>query len=430
MKENLKINWFEKLKEEKLNWEGIYHLILLPTYKEPFEVIQSSLQSIAEANYPKEKIFVVLALEERGGKDDLENGMKIKNIYEKVFGDFLITLHPSNLPNELPGKGSNETYAIKEAIQKIIKKRNISYEKVLVSSFDVDTKVEKDYFAILTYKFLKEDDNLHASYQPIPVFINNINKTNIFSRLTAFSSTFWQLMQSSRPEQMVSFSSHSIPLKALVDVGFWETNLVSEDSRIFFQCLNYYNGNWKTVPLFYPLYMDAVSGKNFLENMKNLYKQQRRWAWGVENFVYLVRDFKKNKKIPFFKKLYWLLTMFNGFYSWAISSFIILIYGILPNIIGNANFRQSVLSYNLPRYSGIIINLSTLGLIVSAIFALILISHKIKNIKKTKYFFYFLEWFLMPINFIIFGSLPALEAQTRMMLGGKARLGYWRTPKY
>lgn len=429
MNEYLKINWFGKLKEEKLEWEKIYHLVILPFYREPEEVVETSLLNLKCTNYPLEKLFVVLAAEERGGEEDKKLALEMEKKFKNTFGYFLTTFHPANIEGELPGKGSNETYAAKKAVELVIDKLKISYENVLVSVFDIDTKVEKDYFGVLTYHFLKTPDALHASYQPIPIFINNIQETHFFVRLISFSATFWQLMQSSRPEQMVTFSSHSMPLKALVDVGFWETYLVSEDSRIFFQCLNYYNGNWRTIPLFYPVYMDAVLGKNFFVAVKNLYKQQRRWAWGVENFVYLMRDLKKNKHMPKKKKWFWIFTVFDGFYSWSTSSFIIFLFGVLPNILGNESFKTSLLSYNLPRYTGIMLNLSVIGIIISAILTLIIISYKVRDIKRWQYAYYFLEWLLMPLVFIIFGALPALDAQTRLMIGGKARLGFWRTPK-
>ena len=35
----------------------------------------------------------------------------------------------------------------------------------------------------------------------------------------------------------------------------------------------------------------------------------------------------------------------------------------------------------------------------------------------------------MPITLIVFGAVPGLEAQTRLMLGGRFRLGFWATPK-
>ncbi len=429
MRKNLKTDWLEKLRSENLAWENIYHLLILPTYREPYAVVESSFESLAKTNYPQEKLLVVLALEERAGAEDVGVAEKIKKKFGESFGGFLITVHPSGLLGEIPGKGSNEAWAARHAVPALVDQSGIPHERVIVSVFDIDTRTDSNYFGVLTYSFLRAEKPLRSSFQPIPFFTNNLTSTKFFARLIGFSSTFWQLMQSSRPEQLVTFSSHSIPLQALIDVGFWETNLVSEDSRIFFQCLNRYDGDWRTVPLFYPVYMDAVRGRSFWDSMVSLYKQQRRWAWGAENFAYLVRDFKVNGKVPVEKKRFWIRTMFEGFYSWSTSSFIIFFFGIMPNILGGEGFKNSVLSYNLPRMTGVILNLSTIGIIVSAILSLVLMVPRTKDFKKKYYLLYLLEWALMPIVFIFFGAIPALDAQTRLMIGGKARLGYWRTPK-
>jgi hypothetical protein len=38
-----------------------------------------------------------------------------------------------------------------------------------------------------------------------------------------------------------------------------------------------------------------------------------------------------------------------------------------------------------------------------------------------------LQWVLLPITLIFFGSFPSLDAQTRLMFGKE--LGFWTTPK-
>lgn len=430
MKENLKINWLRRLKEGRVGaWEKIYHLVIFPMYLEPHELVRESFLTLLESNYPKDKFLVVLATEERGGREDKETAEKIEKEFRSSFGGFVTTTHPLNIPNELPGKGSNDSWAAREAQKNLVDPRKIPYENILVSVFDIDSRAGADYFGILTYSFLTNEKRHNSSYQPIPLFINNIHKVPIFARLTAFSSTFWQFMQQSRPERLVTFSSHSTPFKALHDVGFWERDLVSEDSRVFFQLLNHTNGDWRVEPLFYPIYMDAVEGPNFWEALRNLYFQQRRWAWGIENLSRFMKDAFHNKLFPFRKKLFWFMNLFGGFYSWASSSFIIFLFGWMPVILGGYDFRNTLISYNLPKVAGFLGNLSMIGILASAFLSVQLLAPRLKGLRRRHYLFYFLEWLLTPIVILVFGSVPALEAQTRIMLGGKMRLGFWKTPK-
>ncbi|MEW6616919.1 MAG: glycosyltransferase family 2 protein [Patescibacteria group bacterium] len=430
MKKNMKENWLARLeKEKKGDWEKLWHLIILPVYKEPYEVVERSLFDIEKSNYPKDRFLIVLATEARAGEEGVLVAKKAEEKFKDTFGAFLVTTHPADLPNEIPGKGSNETWAAKLVKEKIIDARGIPYEDIIVSVFDIDTRPGNEYFSILSHSFLSAKDPHHSSFQPIPLYTNNFYSVSPFARLIGFSSTFWQLMQQSRPEQLVTFSSHSMPFKALVEIGYWHLDVVSEDSRIFFQCMLHHKGNWHVVPLLYPIYMDSVSGNNFFEALKNLYKQQRRWAWGVENFPYVMGEFWRRKDIPKKVKRFWTLQIFDGFFSWSTSSFIIFLFGWLPNIIGGDIFQRTLYSYNLPRITGWLINLASVGIITSALLSVVFLPPKETKNWKYQKLLYLAQWFLMPFTFIIFGSIPALEAQTRLMLGGKFRLGFWLTPK-
>lgn len=429
MRQNLKIDWLREVQKINPRWQEIYHLIIFPMYKEPYDVVFESFLSLSKTNYPKDKFIVVLATEERAGKQAQEVALKIKKEFENQFFKFLITTHPYGLEGEIPGKGSNEAWAANQAKKLIIDPLKIPYENILTSVFDVDTQVFNQYFGRLAYVFSKTPNNLQAIYQPIPLFTNNIYDSPAVARVISFSSTFWQMMQQSRPERLTSFSSQSIPFKALVDIGFWTKNAVSEDSRIFWQCYLHYNGNFRVVPLIYPVSMDANSAPSFWETMKNLYRQQRRWAWGVDDIPYLLSGFLKNKLIPTKKKIYWSFHIIEGFWSWATNSLLIFALGWLPLILGGKSFNYTMFSYNLPRITGTIMQISTLGIITSAILAIMLLPPKPAWFKKWHYFLYIIQWLILPITLIIFGSIPALEAQTRLMLGGKFRLDFWVTPK-
>ena len=311
----------------------------------------------------------------------------------------------------------------------IIDPLGIDYEDILISVFDIDTQVGKDYFPRLTYVFLTTPDRQHSSYQPIPLFVNNIFEAPALARVVSFSCTFWQMMNQARPERLTTFSSHSMPFKALNEIGFWTTDHVSEDSRIFWQCFMHYDGNWRVTPLNYPVSMDANVASGFWKTMVNIYKQQRRWGWGVENVPYMLYGFMNNARISAHKKLYWTFNVVEGFHSWATNCIILFVLGWLPVMLGGEKFNTTLFARNLPHITRLVMTLAMLGVVTSAALAIVLLPPKPKWFKGWHYLLYVLQWILMPITLIVFGSVPGLEAQTRLMLGGRFRLGFWVTPK-
>ena len=434
MKENLATDWLARLRTIKEikhapRWEELYHLVILPMYDEPYAVVRESFERLLAAHYPKEKMLLVLATEARAGAAAQETGERIKREFGGNFFRFLITTHPGGLPHEIPGKGSNETWAALRAKEALLDPLAIPPDRILVSVFDVDTQVFPDYFARLAYVFITSPNRLRAIYQPIPLFTNNIYEAPALARVVAFSTTFWQMMQQSRPERLTSFSSQSVPLPVLLDIGFWQKDIVSEDSRIFWQCYLRYHGDFRVEPLLYPLSMDANVAPTLWQTLKNLYKQQRRWGWGAENIPYMLEGFRRDPAIPAAKKRYWTFNVLEGFHSWATNSLMIFALGWLPLFLGGQHFTNTLLSYSLPRITRLIISLSMIGIVSSAILSILLLPPKPKGLRLRDHFIYFLQWVFMPVTLIVFGAFPGLEAQTRLMLGGRWRLGFWVTPK-
>lgn len=457
MRRVMKVDWLAKIREEmpaaadgvvlatdsaavaasRPALAELYHLVILPMYNEPYEVVRESVESLTRVNYDAKKLLVVLALEDRAGDAARATGEKLQNEYGARFGNFLVTHHPADLPDEIPGKGSNEVWAGQQALREIVQvstaehPHGIAPENVLVSVFDVDTQVFPEYFSRLTYVFLKAEHRTRAIYQPIPLFTNNVYEAPMLARVVAFSTTFWQMMQQARPERLTSFSSQSIPLSTLLDIGWWDKNIVSEDSRIFWQAYLKYHGDFRVEPLFYPVSMDVNVAPTFWKTMVNIYKQQRRWGWGCENIPYMLEGFRHDPQIPAGKKRYWTFNAIEGFHSWATNALIIFALGWLPVALGGRHFGHSILSYNLPNITRDIVTISMVGIASSAILSVLLLPAKPNGERLTArdYLIFILQWALMPFTLIIFGAFPGLEAQTRLMVGGKWRLGFWVTPK-
>ncbi len=427
MKRNLEIDWLEKLNLlPARNWQEIYHLIILPVYQEGIEIVEATCQSLLDTAYPKDKMIVVLATEERAGQVAQKTAKEIKKKFGSKFSRFLVTVHPKDIAGEIAGKGSNEAWAAARAKEEVIDKLSIPYQNVIVSGFDIDTKAGPQYFGCLTWYYLTTENPLRASYQPIPVYNNNIWSAPAFSRVISTSGTFWQMMQQERPEQLVTYSAHAMPFKTFLEVDY-PRNIVADDSHIFWKSFLYYNGDYRVVPLHYPVSMDAVLAKNLFRTALNQYRQQRRWAWGCVEIPYLLYGFLKNKKIPLWEKIRHSFIVIEGFWSWGTVALLIFFLGWLPLILGGESFNVTMLSYNLPRITSYIMTTAMIGMIVSAIISQLILPPRPSRRSRWKNLSMILQWLLLPITLIIFGTFPALDAQIRLMLG--KHLGFWVTEK-
>ncbi|TSC94661.1 MAG: hypothetical protein CEN87_382 [Parcubacteria group bacterium Licking1014_1] len=426
VKSHLEKDWLEELKKIKnRNWTDIYHIIILPTYKEGVEIIKESLDALIKSNYPKKRMIVVLALEQRAGDKAEKMGKILTSEYACIFFKFLVFAHPDNIAGEIGGKGSNVAWAGRK-VKKIIDELKIPCENILISSFDVDTKVYPQYFTCLTWHYLTADNPMRASYQPIPVYNNNIWSASAFTRVVSTSNTFWQMIQQERSEKLTTYSSHSIPAKVFFEVGY-PANVVSDDSRIFWRAYLYYDGDYSVVPIYYFVSMDAVMATNFLRTVSNQYRQQRRWAWGCNEIPYVMFGFWKNKKIPILSKIFHLYAIIDGFWSWATAAILLFLLGWLPLFLGGEKFNFTVLSFNLPILTSRIMTISLIGMLVSAVLSTMLLPPLPKGVSRFKKISIFLQWIFLPVTLIVFGAFPALDAQIRLMLG--RYMGFWVTEK-
>lgn len=409
-------------------WTDLYHLVIFPCYNESYEIIQPGLKAIVDSSFPKDKMVFVLAIEERGGAAIQATANRLKAEYGDNFFRFQIVVHPDNLVGELKGKGANQAWAAQVIRRELIDQLGIDYNLLLASVFDCDTVIYEQYFHCLAYKFLTSDKPYRRSYQPIPVYHNNIWQAPFFARVAAYSNTFWQMMQQIRQEKLSTYSSHSMSWRALEEVGFWSTKMVSEDSRIFWHCFCHYNGDYEVEPMHYPVSMDVCMDQKVLSTARNLYKQQRRWGWGVENVPYLIFNaIKRWKQIP--KKVFAdkIFIQMYGFHSWATNALIIGFVGWLPLFFGGDRFNQTVLSNNLPNVTRVLMSIAMIGMVLSAIISSLLLPKRPAGNPWWRRFSMVGQWIFLPITIVFFGAIPGLEAQTRLMLG--KYMGFWVTPK-
>ncbi len=393
----------------------IFHLVIFPILRESKEIIEPGIQSLVGQKFPPQRILVVYAVEERVAQKIKEQAFQIQKGYRRHFLDFLVVVHPDGLPGEARVKGANTTYAAKEAA-KFLTARGIPFEKVIVSCFDADTVVSPDYFGCLTYHFLVCPERNRASFQPIPVYHNNIWEASGFSRVLDIGSSFFQLIEATNPDRLVTFSSHSMSFQALVEVGYWPVELVSDDSAIFWKAFIHYDGDYRVIPMYVTLSMDVVSAETWWKTIAYVYRQKRRWAWGVENFPIVMRAFLRANRISLWTRVSHGFKLFENNISWATWAFLLLVIGWLPAVFASREFSDTVLYYSAPRITSTIFNLASLALLTTVILSVCLLPKKKVKHPFLKSVGFALEWLLVPFIVTFLSALPALDAQTRLAL--------------
>lgn len=402
-----------------------YHLIVVPFVDESEDVLTSTISALVNSQYPHEQMMVVLASEERAGAEAQRIAQTMLAKFQDKFYKMFVSVHPDGLPGEIKGKSANASFAVSSMLPKL-EELDIKVDEVLISNLDSDTIVHPQYFARVMYAFLTSEKPYRHSYQPIAVYNNNIWDSPAFIRVVSVSNSFWQFTESSRPDRLRTFASHTMTLRALIDVGFWKKDIINEDGYIFWQCYLHYNGDYEVVPLFIPVSLDTCLADTFWQTLKNQYKQKKRWAYNVEYYPHLIPALIKNKA-PWFDRYYKLFQYVEGNFNWATASVLITMLGWLPLFLGGAAFTETVIAYNLPHATRTIMTIATGFLIFSVYINLILLPPRPKKYGIGRSLMMYVQWILVPATSLIFGSLPAIEAQTRLMFGWY--LEFFVTPK-
>lgn len=431
------ISWWRYHRAVKKDWQTmavaqpgydkVCHLIFLPTVNEDISVVRETLKTIIAGSFPANRMIVVLAGEGRKHEHFTFIADVLRQEFSQTFLAFFVTEHPADLPDEIIGKGSNLNWSGHQVLPQV-EALGLSPDEVIVSSFDVDTIIHPQYFSCLTYKYLTVPEPTRSSYQPVPLYNNNLWESPAIVRVSTFGTTFWLMTELSRPEHMMTFSSHSMSLRMLVDVGFWQKDIVSEDSRIFLQGLIRYHGDYQVVPMYVPVSMDTVMTGKYWPALVALYKQLRRWAWGVENFPFMVEAFMEDKEMPFMTKVTYVWKQLEGMYTWATAPILIFVMGRLPFVVAPEAFRDVAIFQNTPFTLEWIMRFAMLGVFVSAGLAATMLPPRPAHVPKRQAIVVaVLQWLLLPVTFILFGAFPAIDAQTRLMLG--KNLGFNVSPK-
>lgn len=402
--------------------DEVTHCALIPTYTEKYEVLKGTVEALANQNYPDHlKVCAIITrVTDTGG---WENVARLSDEYGHRFRAFIHIKDPL-LPGIVVGKSAAMAYA-GPVLRRECDELGLDPAKTLVTDLDSDFRLHRQYMAYVTYRFCGADDRLTSIWQPVPVFLNNLWRVPAAVRVMATAATQWQMFLHQNPHRLVMFSSYSMSMTLLSDVGYWDDDVIPEDSRFFWKSFFRYGERLNIRPVFLSVYGDAPRARDYATTHVSQYNQIKRWAWGATDIPYVVVRMLAHPEIPWrlrarrFRHL-----MFNHL-TWATLPLLLFFGASLPATID--------LDYSLSPVATII-GWTTAGILTVTLLntvALIQVDRRMCS-KPPEWGWWRRRWadaqlFLYPIAGLSLSVIPALEAQTRLMFG--AYLEYKVTEK-
>jgi hypothetical protein len=230
------------------------------------------------------------------------------------FFSMSFTLHPSGLPNEAPGKSSNESWAAQQVCRDYphsTRKRDIIIttmdgernagpmsEKVL-TRLQADTYLSPRYFAQISRSYLTSPETRETTmYMPPLVFDRNLHRVPLPIRTAdmmwagaGISSMY------SGSTVCIPTSVYSLPLDLVERVAGWDSDYgaIGEDMHMYLKCFFKLSGNLKAQIVYAAASQCNTSSefeglRGYVSCLWARYQQAVRHMWGVLDTGFAIRQ--------------------------------------------------------------------------------------------------------------------------------------------
>ena len=422
LRAHMQVDWLLLAKKQK-GFNDIHNLVIIPEYKEPIHVLRQTLEYIKNQDFPAKKISICIATEVRDSEAP-EIIRTLKNEFAHHFAHFWISKHRL-VPGEIAGKSSNTAHGARYSVEQF-NKIGKSLDAITVTSCDADALLHPKFFSYLSYLFLTDTDHDYHFYQAGVMYYSNIWKVPLPVRVLSTIGSVFSLSNLSQEQRLINFSTYSISLKTVVEVGYWSVDIIPEDYHMFFK--TFYSKGEKVMvkPIFLPTLVQAAQSTSFWRTMVNQYEQQKRWAWGVSDIPHVIYNYVVDVKIPFWAKTMRLIHLVEWHVVSATNWFILTLGAFIPPLV-NENFSRTNLGHNLSQISSYILTLCVVFILVIIVLDAKVKPERPKEFSRWRIPFLYMQWITLPVISFFLSALPGLDAHTRLMLG--KRLEYRVTEK-
>lgn len=400
----------------------VVHCALVPTYTESYEVLRSTVAALAEQNYPDQQrvVAIITRVTDRGG---WENVARLREEFGHRFRAFLHIKDPL-LPGIVVGKSAAMAYG-GPVLRRACDEMGLDPRCTLVTDLDSDFRLHPQYFAYITAQFCSARDPHASIWQPVPIFVNNLWRVPAAIRVMATAATQWQMFLHDNPHRLVMFSSYTMSMRLLSDVGYWDSDVIPEDSRFFWKAFFHLGERLDVQPAFLTVAGDAPRARDYASTHVSQYNQIKRWAWGVTDIAYVSTRMLEHAEIPWRLRARRFSSLVFNHLTWTTLPVLLFFGGLLPAFID--------LDYSLSTAAQWI-GYATAGILTLTLANTLVLIHTDRQMcPKPEGWPWWRRWyadlqlFLYPVVGLALSVIPAIEAQTRLMFA--AYLEYTVTEK-
>ena len=432
-------------------WAWPRHMVIIPNYKESEDGLARTLESLAnQAN--AEQLVIVMAMEEREPGAHAKAATLIMR-FRTSFADMFATYHPAGLPNETPGKGSNEAWAAREAHIRLIERGRQDIDRFTITSCDADAVFHRHHFEALNFLFLSSEDRYRTFWQPAIFNSNNIWDIPAPLRIPDGLSGINRMSNLVMPGS-VAFptSCYSLSWQMLHAVDYWDEEVIPEDWHIFLKCSFTLGERVRVRPLLLPLGNDCVLTDGWFKTLRAHYAQSVRHAWGASDIPYAWRaTLNRQSPLPMKRKLTLAAAVSKVHSFWMAQWYLVTLGVFLPSKLAGSfgaplpqwwthripvpgpgwhpekiadpsawfafdkdGLVEGTMWLNVP---GILVAVCIVPLIVMALFEYRTRGPRPAHVSRLSAGLGFLMWPLMAVITFFFASMPALHAQLKLASG-------------
>lgn len=276
---------------------NVIHAIVIPNYKEEVDSLRETLDVLASHPQARNSYDIYLAMEQREHNGELK-AMNLIQEFVKKFRSIDFTLHPSDIPGESPGKGSNLAWAARKLSERYPSQIR---KDVIVTGIDADSHLSPNYFALLSNMHTTHQETAPTTLYSAPiVFDRNAHAVPAIVRVADILWACGGLSGLYNGSTIAPPTSvYSVPLVLADRVGGWDcdSEAIGEDLHMYLKCFFALNGNLTVRTIMSPVSQSNVKGDGgvgyhgLYNDMRARYKQALRHMWGALDSGFAIRKF-------------------------------------------------------------------------------------------------------------------------------------------